>query len=386
VTSVVNKTSGGGVLSSFGYEYDISSRRTKITRQDSSYTEYAYNKAGWLTRETRKSSAGVIKWQDLYEYDLVGNRTSKTHLNNEVNIPTTTVTDYEYNDGNQLISEKTGTFNLPSPLQSLLLGEAKDRLSGVASVEILEELGLRLEAVGWRKMGERHELASSFFPHAPGPTSQAFPGNTSETDIFIVVNEDATSMTITVSGQRGQKSYDVFIDKEADIRYTYDANGNLVQKSEHGLATSYQWDHENRLTKVVHPDGKVTSYEYCPACSLGLLAKKTRRDGSTVQWVWDGANVVEEKDSRDGGTVTEYFVNPGSMLGNVVSITRNQEPATRNQYFPMYDAMGTVWQVVNASGGVIETRDFDAWGNELTGILSSSSVTFLVIAQSGGYS
>jgi hypothetical protein len=52
--------------------------------------------------------------------------------------------------------------------------------------------------------------------------------------------------------------------------------------------------------------------------------------------------VVEEKDSRDA-TVTEYFVNPGSMLGNVMGVKKDGV-----WYYPTYDAMGTVWQVVES--------------------------------------
>ena len=60
------------------------------------------------------------------------------------------------------------------------------------------------------------------------------------------------------------------------------------------LPFPYEWDHENRLTRAIHPDGTQTTFTYCKGCSLGLLAEKTRPDGTTVQWVWDGMGMVKE--------------------------------------------------------------------------------------------
>ena len=84
-----------------------------------------------------------------------------------------------------------------------------------------------------------------------------------------------------------------------------DANGNLATKSGANGTISSEWDNENRLTRVVYPGtpAQETRYEYCRPCSLGLLAKKTRRDGTTVEWVWDGADVVEESDWTCPGKV-----------------------------------------------------------------------------------
>jgi len=114
--------------------------------------------------------------------------------------------------------------------------------------------------------------------------------------------------------------------------HRYDENGNLSSKLEPNSTTFYQWDHKNRLTKVNHPDGQETLYEYCPACPLGKLATMTRKDGSSVEWTWDGLSIIEQEDTREGDA--SYFAG--------VAVKRNGE-----WYYLMMDAMGTVFQVTD---------------------------------------
>ncbi len=44
--------------------------------------------------------------------------------------------------------------------------------------------------------------------------------------------------------------------------YTYDNNGNRVQKSYRGEQTVYNYDYDNQLVEVVYPDGASTKYSY----------------------------------------------------------------------------------------------------------------------------
>ena len=37
--------------------------------------------------------------------------------------------------------------------------------------------------------------------------------------------------------------------------FTYDNNGNMVSRTENGNTTTYEYNYENRLTKVTSPDG-----------------------------------------------------------------------------------------------------------------------------------
>ena len=208
-------------------------------------------------------------------------------------------------------------------IRTMLLGEVTDAESGVASLEV--------EGAGFTTEGEKF-LSMLYLQKGGGRqivvTAKDRLGNENRCEIGLLLSLDGQTLTVSQRDWEGERSWDVEVDLQADRTYAYDKNGNLVQKSEDGQATVYEWDHENRLTRVIHPDGKETRYEYCRACSLGLLSRKTRKDGTVVEYSWDGANTVEERDSRDN-SITEYFVMPQGMMGNVVSVTRHE--ATRHQ-------------------------------------------------------
>jgi len=143
------------------------------------------------------------------------------------------------------------------------------------------------------------------------------------------------------------------------VSYSYDENGNLVERLSEEGPTVYQWDHRNRLTKVIHPDASETAYEYCAACPLGKLSKMTRTDGSAVEWAWDGISFLREEDSQDALPM-EYF---GGL-----AVKREG-----SWYYLHADVMGTIWQVTDEMGAVVNDFQWDAWGNELTGTFGEPS-------------
>jgi len=48
----------------------------------------------------------------------------------------------------------------------------------------------------------------------------------------------------------------------ASATYSFDANGNLVSKTDSSGTTTYAWDFENRLKQVTLPNGNVVTYKY----------------------------------------------------------------------------------------------------------------------------
>ena len=321
------------LLSSFEYEYDLASRRTKIIRKDGTYTSFGYNHTGWLTRESRYDGKGTegkeddeLLWQDEYIYDLVGNRTKKYHTetlpDGSLEI---TVHCYEYNVGNQLVLEykKRGTLG-----KGTVIGQVWDDESGVASVTLNASA-----ASVWGDM---------FYGEATARQGR----------YVEVVAEDRV-------GNQTRVTVEVDTSLSDFVSYRYDENGNLKEKMSVEGRVQYVWDHRNRLTKVIHPDGQETGYEYCHSCSLGKLSKMTRRDGSTVEWVWDGYAMIEEVDSRDA-MATEYF---GGL-----AVKRNGF-----WYYLHMDAMGSVYQVTDENGYVVNEFSWDAWGNELSGTFQTDT-------------
>jgi len=264
-------------------------------------------------------------WQDEVSYDLAGNRTQKAHTerlgNGDLEL---TLRHYKYNQANQLILEwkEEGTLTAGT-----VAGEVWDEESGLAKLTL---------------NGVTPPLWGDYF-YGQAPPSNGM--------VFLLAEDHVKNQTlIGVNVTTGLSDF---------VGYSYDENGNLVERLSEEGPVQYQWDHRNRLTKVTHPDGQETCYEYCGACPLGKLSKMTRADGSTVEWVWDGISFLREEDSQDAFPM-EYF---GGL-----SVKKEG-----SWYYLHADVMGTVWQVTDERGAVVNDFQWDAWGNELTGSLTDGS-------------
>ena len=92
------------------------------------------------------------------------------------------------------------------------------------------------------------------------------------------------------------------LNSQVGVTYSYDANGNLVSKTDANGTTSYTWDVENRLASVTLPAGGGTAtYLYDP---FGRRIEKVSPTGTTI-YAYDGDNVVEELDGS-GTAVARY--------------------------------------------------------------------------------
>jgi len=80
-------------------------------------------------------------------------------------------------------------------------------------------------------------------------------------------------------------------DKNGTTRYQYDAEGNLISKTEpNGKVWHYEWNAAGFLCKVIRPNGREVKFEYDP---LGRRISKTS-DNKITWWVWDGDHPLHE--------------------------------------------------------------------------------------------
>ena len=93
-------------------------------------------------------------------------------------------------------------------------------------------------------------------------------------------------------------------------KYTYDANGNTLTKSNSAGTTTYGWNFENRLTSITLPNGGGTvSFRYDP---LGRRIQKSSSSGTT-NYVYDGVNMLEKLD-QSGNVVARYAQEPLRLM------------------------------------------------------------------------
>ncbi|MDW8217668.1 MAG: RHS repeat-associated core domain-containing protein, partial [Acidobacteriota bacterium] len=142
-----------------------------------------------------------------------------------------------------------------------------------------------------------------------------------------------------------------------EVGYGYDAAGNrtsetLAVGSGSGPATDYErveWDAAQRVTAIIK-GGRRSEFGYD---GLGRRVRIVEKDGATVisdrRYVWDGAEVVEERDGTSTGVVTKRYFGSGVRDGN-------------ETYFYTRDHLGSVREVIDGNGNLAARYDYDPWG------------------------
>ena len=125
----------------------------------------------------------------------------------------------------------------------------------------------------------------------------------------------------------------------------YDLNGNLLNDGTH----AYTHDAVNRLASV---DGTIT-YAYD---ALGRRVSKTV-NGTVTKYVYDGARVIAEYDGA-GQLLRKYVYGPG--LDEPVMM----QVGTARYYY-LFDSLGSVIGLTDASGGLVEAYRYSVYGQPL---------------------
>jgi RHS repeat-associated protein len=148
------------------------------------------------------------------------------------------------------------------------------------------------------------------------------------------------------------------------VTYTYDANGNRATRTVGTTTSTYTYDYENRLIRVVKPGSSTVSFEYD---ALGRRVKKTV--GSTVTLFWyDGDNVLVETNGS-GTEQARYTHGPG--IDNVLKARRGS-----TNYYYHEDGLGSVVLITNSSQTATRWYRYDSWGRIVGQSGSSPANTF----------
>lgn len=134
--------------------------------------------------------------------------------------------------------------------------------------------------------------------------------------------------------------------------YIYDANGSLTRQALYNASLEkdehFTYDVLGRQTG--YTDGTVTAaYSYD---ADGLRTSKTV-NGVTTEYVTDGGRVVLEL--VNGTPTARYLYGLGLVHATIGA----------DKYYYSYNGHGDVVQLTNASGNVVRSYEYDAFGNEL---------------------
>ncbi|MFN0063670.1 MAG: RHS repeat domain-containing protein [Myxococcaceae bacterium] len=133
--------------------------------------------------------------------------------------------------------------------------------------------------------------------------------------------------------------------------FAYDNNGNLLTETV-GTTTvrGYTWDADNRLRSLTTPGG-LHQYQYD---ANGLRTQQVTPTGVT-KYVLDGASVLEELDA--GNQQKAHYLSNPQGIDDMFAFTQGG-----NTYFPLADALGSLYAVSNSSGQVTRSYSYDVYG------------------------
>lgn len=293
-------THGGDTVAQFKYSYDDAGNRTR-KETDALAEDYGYDA---LDRLRSVERPGLAR---RFGYDAVGNRTAED-VNGNVR---TTI----YDDSNRLQSRGAG--------------------GSVAVAGTVNE---------------------SAFVTVDGKATRALPGFRFEGEKEVAPGSNPFTVVATdLAGNVTSQAYSLDVPEHSDYQSTYDGNGNLETRHDlDGTVWRYEWDAENRLTRVLRNGVETARFAYDP---LGRRVEKVT-GGMTTAYIYDGIDVFRERRTEGATTTTATYVHGPGI----------DEPLARADSISGWryyhaDGLGSIVKLTNDSGAVVHTYQYDAWGN-----------------------
>ncbi|MFD7457868.1 MULTISPECIES: DUF6531 domain-containing protein [unclassified Streptomyces] len=166
------------------------------------------------------------------------------------------------------------------------------------------------------------------------------------------------------------------ITRAGNVRYEHDALGRVTLRQKTRLSRKpdtwrYEWDAEDRLTRVTTPDGIVWRYTYDP---LGRRTAKLRlgADGETVvervDFTWDGTTLCEQTtwaaDLPNPVTLTwdHQGLHPIAQTERVTAADAPQEEIDSRFFAIVTDLIGSPRELVDENGDIAWRTRTTLWG------------------------
>ena len=246
--------------------------------QDDKWVEYTYNAAG--QRTATSVFAGVDKVFDtLYSYDGAGRLTSLTHQNDEKVFVNY---DYSWDIANRITAMNDGQY-------------------------------------GYDKTSQ---LISAVYDELPKETYE-YDANGNRRNFETGKNNQLLS--------------------DGVFSYEYDAEGNrTAKKSKSGEVTQYEWDHRNRLVKVITPQ-------------------------ETIKYIYDFQNrlikINDEFIIHDNWQIVLTCNETGNITNRYLWGANQDELLCDNDGWTLCDHLGTIRNVLDSNGVLRNSFEYDAFGN-----------------------
>ncbi len=348
------------------YDYDPGSRLIEMTYPNGAEATYDYDDANRLLSQRTEFNQQTVAYFG-YTYDNVGNRFSMIDLQGTtgyqyddlyrltaVNYPDSSWASYTYDAvGNRLYRHgPSGTltynYNRANELQFIDPDNLSSWATVTGTVSDLDRNGNPAAVVSVTVNNIPAEINGNTF------TVQSVPIVLGENQITAVAVDQSGGISrhgITVHGEKASGGY---------TEFEYDANGNLVSKTEHGqtpATTTYAYDYENRLTEVSWSANSSNEFVYD---GDKRRISKTAADGAVTKFLYDGLNILQDLE-EDGSIKTAYLQGVG--IDKLISVSDwNGQTTIQSTNYYHSDALGSVRSLTDEGGNEVKTYTYDAWG------------------------
>lgn len=301
------------------YVYDPASRRTQLKLDGSVHTSYGYDDANRLTGLTDEASQSF-----LFVYDNADRLTSRT-------FPNGITSTFEYDGMSRLTKLKHQS-------ATATLVENNFSFNGANQVSQIAELT------------QAKNFTYDNFDRLTGTTN----GTSSESYAYDDVGNRTSSHR---SASYGYQPFNK-LTSTATANYTYDANGNMLSKSDSSGFWTYGWDFENRIHSA-RKNNKIVRYQYD---ALGRrVSRQGKSVGATAKYTYDGLDVVLD----DGSEGVVKYQNGLGIDDKLKMVVDGQA-----KYF-LQDHLGSSVGFTNTSGAFSEQISSDSFGNGTNPTFSS---------------
>ena len=344
------ETESNGIVKEYTYDA-ANNRKTNIITQNGalvSNISYEYDKMNRLEYVMEGNSLAAA-----YTYDENGNRKSLSYANGNS-------TEYQYNYANKVVSlinkQETQAISTFSYLYYLDGNKASKTDDAGTTYYTYDGLG-RLKN---ERLADNSTISYWFddYSNRAGMNTASPTGTTTTRYIYDknnrLINEkkianDITDMTYYYYDNNGNQTFktsEIIRPVSMDDKASYKAY--VMGETEDNLAEAYEYDGLNRLSKAIVSDMTI-NYTYN---GNGLRTSKTV-NGITTTHIWDGDQMVLELDGT--GNVSSKYIRGINLLYSDRAGIKN---------FYMYNAHGDVEQLTDATGNVVKSYEYDAFGVE----------------------
>ena len=324
------------------YDRDADGNRTSMDDSLGGLVSYTYNARDELTNETL-SGTDISAIAVANIYDNAGNMTGQKRYSNTAETDVVATTSYTYDDAEQM----TGITDKNSGGTTLVsYGYTYDAAGLVTQETRSWDSGSDTDTLDYTYTNNDQLTGVTHTDDAFANESFSYDANG---------NETGTGFTTSTGNEQTASP---------GFTYTYDADGNMITSTDTstGDTWTYSYNFAGQMTGAVETNTDDTVIAQATYTYDALGNRIGMDENGTQTWtLYDGSDPI--MDFNGSGSLEMRYLNgpTGQLVDSVLA--RESAGGTVAWYLP--DRLGTIRDLINNSGSIIDHIDFSAFGTVL---------------------